>query len=190
MSTVAKNPSAAEYQQMYDNMQILPGHESEISEAVSLIFQGKERYKSMCKSVNPLVPWYAIGLAHYMECSCNFNQHIHDGDPLTARTVNEPSGRPVSGQPPFTWEESCADWMGMKGWNKWQDWHVTDILARLEMNNGFGYRNRGIPTPYLWSYTQWYTSGKYVSDGSFDPNAVSKQAGSAVLLKKILSSSV
>ena len=50
---------------------------------------------------------------------------------------------------------------------------------------GFGYRSRDVATPYLWSYSQHYTKGRFVADHVFNPNAVSKQAGAAVLLKAL-----
>jgi lysozyme family protein len=57
------------------------------------------------------------------------------------------------------------------------------VLYVLEGYNGFGYRSKGIRSPYLWSFSNLYEKGKYVADHQFDPNAVSKQVGSAVLLK-------
>jgi lysozyme family protein len=43
-------------------------------------------------------------------------------------------------------------------------------------------------TPYLWSFTNHYTKGKFVADGKFDANAVSKQCGAAAILKLMLTS--
>jgi lysozyme family protein len=60
------------------------------------------------------------------------------------------------------------------------------MLYLLEGYNGFGYRRRGVPTPYLWSFSNIYESGKFVLDGKFDPNAVSKQCGAALMLKAVL----
>ncbi len=57
----------------------------------------------------------------------------------------------------------------------------------LEQYNGLGYANRGIPSPYIWSGTDQYKSGKYVRDGVFDPNAVDTQLGCAGLLLAMMS---
>jgi len=38
----------------------------------------------------------------------------------------------------------------------------------------------------LWSFSNHYTKGKYVKDGVFDPNAVSQQVGSALVLKRLV----
>src|SRR5262249_36512267 len=40
------------------------------------------------------VPVTFIGPAHNRESSLRFNAHLHCGDPLTARTVHVPKGRP------------------------------------------------------------------------------------------------
>jgi hypothetical protein len=59
---------------------------------------------------------------------------------------------------------------------------VGGLLTMLERYNGLGYANKGIPSPYVWSGTDQYKSGKYVRDGVFDANAVDKQLGCAGLL--------
>ena len=59
------------------------------------------------------------------------------------------------------------------------------MLFPWEKYNGMGYRPFGVPSPYLWSFSSIYTSGKYVADGRFDPTVVSKQSGAAVMLKAL-----
>jgi lysozyme family protein len=66
------------------------------------------------------------------------------------------------------------------------DWSVPHMLYLLEGYNGFGYRRRGLPTPYLWSFSNNYEKGKFVADGHYDPEAVSKQCGAALMLKAIM----
>lgn len=129
------------------------------------------------------VPWWFIACVHRMEGSSNFNIHLHNGDPLTSRTRRVPKGRPEDGNPPFTWEHSAIDAITMKDFD--QDWSIERTLFKLETYNGFGYRryHPEVKSPYLWSGTTCYTSGKYVGDGQFDPMAVSKQIGCSVFLK-------
>lgn len=179
-------PTREQYQELFDTMVIDESHIDEIKEACNLVAANQTRYENLVQSLNQKCPWYAIGIIHYMECDCNFNEHIHNGNPLTGRTYDAPANRPIAdpiNPPNYSWEESATDWMVLKGWSKWIDWQVPDILARAEINNGTGYNNHGILTPYLWSYTNHYQSGKYVSDGTFSPTAVSKQVGAAILLK-------
>ena len=63
------------------------------------------------------------------------------------------------------------------------DWSLPRMLHRLEAYNGFGYRRSGRSSPYLWSFSNLFTSGKFVADGRFDPKAKSQQCGAAVMLK-------
>jgi lysozyme family protein len=65
------------------------------------------------------------------------------------------------------------------------------MLYRWEAYNGW--RSRllyKINTPYLWSFSNHYTRGKFVADNVWDGNAVSQQCGAAVMLKMIVQSGV
>ncbi|MBO9153820.1 hypothetical protein ACFOTA_16490 [Chitinophaga sp. GCM10012297] len=133
------------------------------------------------------IPWFFIACVHYLECSFNFNKHLHNGDPLTGYTVQVPSGRPKVGHPPpFTFEESAVDALRFMNFDKVRQWILPLILRKLEAYNGFGYfKYKKINTPYLWSFSNHYTKGKYVKDGKYDPEAVSQQMGAAVVLKRM-----
>jgi lysozyme family protein len=132
------------------------------------------------------MPWYFIGVIHAMETGFRFDRHLHNGDPLSAKTVRVPKGCPISGNPPFSWEVSAKDAMEKMGYDRETDWSLSHVLYLLEKYNGFGYRFKGLRTPYLWSYSNLYSTGRYVADGVFDPNAVSKQCGAATMLKALL----
>ncbi|CAN0481450.1 unnamed protein product, partial [Phaeothamnion confervicola] len=133
------------------------------------------------------VPWWFIGLIHGMECSFSLSKHLHNGDSLKARTWQVPAGRPKDGSPPFTFIASAVDALQYDGFAGKDDWPLPMVLYRLERYNGFGYRKKfGFASPYLWSYTNHFTSGKYVKDGVFDSNAVSKQCGAAAMLRDLM----
>lgn len=132
------------------------------------------------------VPWWWIAIVHQLESGRKFDTHLHNGDPLTARTVHVPAGRPVSGEPPFTWQASAVDALLLKGLEKVPEWTVERALWEWERYNGLGYFTRKINSPYLWSYTHHYTKGKYVADGKFDPDAVSQQCGAAAMLLALI----
>ena len=151
--------------------------------------EGKDRYAAMAASVHPDMPWWFVAVIHGLEASFRFSRHLHNGDTLAARTTNVPKGRPVKGDPPFTWEESAYDALTMPGkaYHKEHDWTMPAILWRLEGYNGYGYRlYRGIHTPYLWAGTNHYSQGKYTSDGVWDSDAVSKQAGAAGVIRLLI----
>jgi hypothetical protein len=101
--------------------------------------------------------------------------------------VHVPAGRPKDGNPPFTWEASASDALSMRGLNKVKDWSLAGILYQIEGYNGWGYRlyHPHVLSPYLWSFSNQYTSGKYVEDGRWSDTAVSKQCGAAVLLRRM-----
>jgi lysozyme family protein len=129
------------------------------------------------------VPFYVVGLIHCLEADFDFKTHLHNGDPLSARTIHDPRGRPRTGSPPFTWEASAIDALAYDSLTTWLEWTAGGICYKLEGYNGWGYRSHGILSPYLWSGCQYYTKGKYEDDGVYNPDLVSDQIGAAVILK-------
>ena len=174
-----------DYTRLFDTMRINPDKIPLIDNAASRITKNKDRYTAIQKQTG--VPWFFIGLIHNLEANNDFTKHLHNGDPLTAKTKNVPAGRPTTGTAPFTFEQSAIDALKLKKFDKWTDWSIPGMLYQLELFNGIGYRRyRGINSPYLWSFSNQYTKGKYVADGKYDANAVSKQAGAAVILRRVL----
>jgi lysozyme family protein len=174
-----------EYQRFFDQCAPRDQFMPHVSFHVKRIRQGKPTYELVQAATG--VPWMFVGIVHGMEAGFNFSSHLHNGDPLTARTVQVPKGRPLNGAPPFTWLDSAIDALRFEKLHLVSDWSVPHMLFLLEGYNGFGYRARGVPSPYLWSFSNIYDKGKFVADGKFDPNAVSKQCGSALMLKAIVS---
>jgi lysozyme family protein len=174
-----KNP---DFQFLWDTCVVRPEYASIAKRVAAQIKANKPRYDVVAAATG--APWYFVGLTHYMECSLSFEKHLHNGDPLTARTKRVPAGYPKKGEPPFTWEESAIDAMMLKPRNMPT---IISVLQHLERYNGLGYRNKGIYSPYLWSFTNHYSKGKYTMDSKFSPEAVSKQVGCAAILKELLS---
>jgi lysozyme family protein len=172
---------ADEYRRCFDLCRIRPEHAAEIRVRVARLMDNANRYKPVAADTQ--VPWYFIAIVHMMESNANFATHLHNGDPLSARTVRVPAGRPVQGKPPFTWEESAFDALKFEGMTGLSDWNTATMLYRWEKFNGMGNRAHGIFSPYLWSYSNLYEKGRFVADHVFDPNSVSKQCGAGVLLK-------
>jgi lysozyme family protein len=173
----------SEYERLFDTCEIRSERRAEATRIVDRIVSNRDRYE---RAGSPHgVPWYVVGIIHQLEGSGNFQTHLHNGDPLTARTVRLPAGRPASGNPPFTWEFSAADALVHDHLAEWRDWSIPGTLFVFERFNGFGYRNPDIAinSPYLWSFSKHWTKGKFTSDRHFDPNAPSSQCGSAVLLQ-------
>jgi lysozyme family protein len=175
-----------EYETLYATMQINSDRVDDADSIIDDIVANKEKYKAVEQATG--FPWFVIAAIHSLEASLNFNTHLHNGDPLSAKTVHVPAGRPP-GNPPFTWPKSAIDALKYRGqpWPEWSDWSVAGTLYYLEAYNGWGYRqcHSEVKSPYLWSFCNHYTKGKYASDGHFDPNLVSQQCGAAVIIKRL-----
>ena len=171
-----------EYEDLFAACAIRPEKQAAADLLVNKIAANQARYQTVAAATT--VPWYVVGVIHNMEGSLNFKTHLHNGDPLTARTVHVPKGHPL-GTPPFTWEASATDALQFDNLTTVKKWTLALTLFRLEGFNGFGYRTKHpeVLTPYLWSFSNHYTKGKFVEDGKFDALALSKQCGAAVLLK-------
>lgn len=159
----------------------------EVGRIVDTIVFHRDRYDEVVETLTT-VPWWAVAVIHNMECGLDFTKHLHNGDSLKRRTVNEPKGRPTTGNGPFSFLESAIDALRYDKAHIVTDWSIGPALDWFERYNGVGYRNHKpapVPSPYLWSFTDQYVKGKYVSDGKYDPNAVSQQAGVACVLKEL-----
>lgn len=168
----------------FNRCELRPERMQEIAEMGHRVVAGEDRYNAVSLALG--VPWYVVGVIHQMEAGGSFERHLHNGDPLTARTVHVPKGRPLAepklGLLPYTWEESACD--ALQDYPpKPKKWDLGSVLVYLEAYNGFGYRHHGCVSPYVWSATTAYVQGKFVADGAFDMNAVSDQIGCAAILK-------
>lgn len=150
---------------------------AEAAQVASRIIAHATDYRAV--SAETGAPWWWIGCIHTMECSGRFDQHLHNGDPITARTVHVPAGRPSQGAPPFAWPFSAADALRLRQIVPGRAWTLVDALCHAEAYNGLGYLHRGIRSPYLWASTNLEQPGRYVADGVWDPEAMSNQVGVA-----------
>ena len=174
-----------EYERLFNTCIIRPNKMQQVEDIIIKLQANKGHYQIVSDALG--IPWFFVAVIHNMESSINFTRHLHNGDPLTARTKQVPKGRPKKGNPPFTWEESANDALTMRGLNSQTDWSLAGTLYQLERYNGWGYRNvhPHVLSPYLWSFSEQYISGKYVADGTWSDTAVSNQCGAAVLLRRM-----
>ena len=142
----------------------------------------KTRYQVVANKTG--VPWFVIAVIHEREASQSWMASLAQGDRWDRISIHVPKGRG-----PFRSFEAaaidaltdCAPYAA-----RWQDWTAGGALTLLEQYNGLGYATKGIPSPYVWSGTDQYRSGKYVSDGVFDPTVVDKQLGCAAIIKAMM----
>lgn len=178
---------AANYRKLFSTCKISEAKRSEVQWYASKVADQKRRgqYDAVFEQI--CVPWYFVAIVHGMEASFDFNAHLHNGDPLRARTVQIPKARPATWNPPTDWVSSAVDAMKYDKFADLNDWDLARMLYRWEAYNGWRSRMlHGINTPYLWSFSNHYSKGKYVADNVWDANAVSKQCGAAVMLKALV----
>ena len=185
MSIIFNDNLKKEYRALYNSCIINPSKAAIVNRLITRMLINKSRYETVSEKLN--IPWQFIAVIHNMESSLNFSCHLHNGDPLSGRTVHVPAGRPSVGTPPFTWEQSAADALSLRKIDQWKDWTIEGMLYQIEGYNGWGYRlhHPAVLSPYLWSFSNHYIKGKYIADGTWSDTAVSNQCGAAVLLKAL-----
>ena len=130
-----------EYRHLFTTARVRDTHVGQVNQIVHGIVGQKARYKAVGTPLG--IPWWFVGVIHDLEGGRNFHTHLHNGDPLTHKTVHVPKGRPP-GNPPFTFEASARDALTMEGFAHKADWSMSQALFRLERYNGFGYRKPSI----------------------------------------------
>lgn len=177
----------AEYAELWRHMQVRPDRIAAVERIARRLVDLKPRYETVAQATG--VPWAVIAVLHQRESDADFATHLHNGDPLSARTRHVPSGRPEHGDPPFTWEDSAIDALTMPdhALHLVKEWTIERAAYEIEKYNGFGYRDHhpDVKSPYLWSFSTNYERGKYVADGRFDAGAADQQCGTMPILKRM-----
>ena len=175
----------------WKNMKILSSRQASLEHTAKLIISNKSKYQKVEHGLveqGLYAPWWFVGIVHIREADGNFNAQLSQGDPLSHVSVHVPAGRgPFVDHPGEKYDaftRGCFDALVDCAPHsaKSKDWSVGGTLTQFELYNGLGYANKGIPSPYVWSGTDQYTSGKYVADGVFSASTVDTQPGCAALL--------
>jgi lysozyme family protein len=140
------------------------------------------------------IPWWFIALCWLRECNLNPKGCLHNGELIIGtdrKTKLVPAGR----GPFATWHDATADALVIKSYHKVKDWGVAPVLFMFEGFNGFGYHNKGVPSPYLWSHTNHYADGswdddpkggKYIRDHVWSGDVYDSQLGVCAVLKALI----
>jgi len=181
------------HEKLWDRVEIKGSQVFRIDKRISQYIENKARYVAIEKMRVGGVPSAVIFTLHGRESTWSFKKHLHEGSPLTSRTKWIPKGRPKA--PPsngsvYTFEESAEDVLYKLKDLESVDWtKCNNSLYTIEKYNGLGYLkyHKDVLSPYLWSGTNHYISGKYVADGKFSHTAVDKQLGTCAILKRMSS---
>jgi lysozyme family protein len=180
---------APHYRQLIGAMRIDASHLSTIDKiAARLLRAGMGRYAEVAHATG--VPIAVIAALHSRESDGCFGCWLHNGDPMfhqgvPIQTVNVPAHRPPN--PNISWELGAIDALVFEGFDKVgaKNWSLERAAYEFEEFNGPGYRQRSLPSPYLWAWSSCYRSGKFVADRTFSTYAVDKQLGCMPLISRI-----
>lgn len=169
-----------DYAARWAAMEIRSERKGDVFAVAQRVFAGKERYLTVSGATG--VPWFVIGVIHMMECGGNWRGALCNGDPYNRVTRNVPRGK----GPWKSWEDAAVWALRYDDLDKIDHWSPEHLAYALEKFNGMGSRMRGVPSAYLWSFTNQHERGKFVSDGVWNAMAVSEQPGGMAILKAMM----
>jgi len=161
----------------------------------------KARYQGVTDHLTafgyPGVPWWFTAIVSEREYGGppHWDKQLGQGDPLHEVSHNEPKGRgpfldhPGDVTPGYdAWTRCALDALVDCAPHaaKWPDWTVGGVMTLFEEYNGLGYAARGTASPYVWSGTDQYISGKFIRDHVFDPKRADVQFGCAGILAMMM----
>jgi len=66
-----------------------------------------------------------------------------------------------------------------------EGWSLPRFAYESELWNGFGYRLRSIPSPYVFGGTTVQQPGKFIRDHAFSPTMMDPQLGTIAIVEKL-----
>ena len=145
--------------------------EADARTAAGRIIKLMPRYKVI--SAKTGVPAVWIAAINERESGSSTACFLGNGQRLTRVTTIVPKGL----GPWTTFEDGCVCALSYDHITDIKDWTWAQFCYAAEAWNGFGPRNHGKRTGYLYSGTDLYTGGKYISDGVWNPDFFDPQLG-------------
>lgn len=179
---------APEYAKLNAAATVLPSRQHEVSEVAERLIHDKAVYLEVEHREG--VPAAALMALSMREMNGNLHCYLGNGQALSMRTTIVPYDRGPFDQPsPENFYAGCHDALVLDGWVKVfadpANRTMTRICYQDEGFNGFGYRYRGIPSPYVYGATTVQRPGKFIRDRVFDPNEMDPQIGTLAIMLEI-----
>jgi len=170
---------APRYVELWNRLVPSPEHMAELTRICTDIKAHQTTYEAVSTAVwgAPDYWWY-VGITDQMEAGGGADRYLGNGQPLDRVTTEVPAGR---GPFPDFVAGAVDALRGIKAPTS-----VSQAAYNWEGFNGWGYLTKPIEDPYLASFSNCYTKGKYVADHVYDPEAVSGQAGALTILKVLM----
>ena len=168
------------YAKLWDELVPTPSRVPELQKIAARALDHKTSYQAVAQTVwgNPDF-WYVVALIDQMEGGGGANTYLGNGQSLSRVTTEVPAGR----GPFATFHDGAVDALKLDGLDKIKDWSAASVGYHLEGYNGWGYLSKPIVSPYIASWSNKYTAGKYIADHVYEANAVSQQPGALTILK-------
>ena len=178
------------YTNLWAKAQILPQFQNAANNLAKQLNSYKSRYEAVKAATK--VPWWWLACIHERESSCDFHTYLGNGEYVigpAAMAAGRKTQLVPRGRGPFPdWNTGAIDALHNEGYVGITDWSLPHALYLAEGFNGWGYLGK-INSPYIWSWTDLYSSGKFQENrhGSwFNPNLRDPQPGVAAMLKAMI----
>lgn len=168
-----------EYESLLAGMVVTRASEVDETARRLLRFIDAGRYKPACDASNGIPQPFAAA-SFEREGGSNFRLNPAQGAPLDERSKMIPHNGPFS-----SWTQAAIAAYRIDHLDAVGDWIWARACYEGEAFNGFGYRARGVHTPYLWAGTNVYRIGKFDRDGHF-VSEVDAQLGIVPVMKRII----
>jgi lysozyme family protein len=171
----------AEHQKLWDTMKIIRDAQ-QLDATAKKIIAHKAVYEAVERDTG--VPWQLVAVIHIRESGLGdvgkFLKGIHNGQSWKIKATIIPKIGPFK-----SWHECALAALKRTGLSSVGkgNWTPAKMVSAAEPYNGYGYRNKGLRSPYLWASTNHQQRGKYVRDGVFDGSVMDTQLGVAAMLK-------
>lgn len=171
----------AEHQKLWDTMHIIRDAD-QLEAMANKVLPHKAIYEAVEKDTG--VPWQLVAVIHIREAGLQdvgrFAGGIHNGQSWKRKATIIPKIGPFK-----SWHECAVVALTREGLSKIGkgNWTPAKMVSAAEPYNGYGYRQHGMRSPYLWASTNHQQRGKYVSDGNFNPSVMDTQMGVAAMLR-------
>lgn len=129
------------------------------------------------------LPWALVLAISWQESTCNDMSTIANGQRWDKVTTLVPKQEGPYG----SWAEAAKHSIDDHNRNNRHIipdmlWTPSKCLFYAESWNGWAYYRRGLNSPYICTFTNFETPGRYVGDGQFDPKARGANAGVLAVL--------
>lgn len=176
---------AAAYAAAAASAQILPERLGEVMSSCRRLMKDVAVYRDVEAATS--VPAAAIMALSEREMTGRLDRYLGNGQRLDRRTTWVPKGRG-----PFpSFKAGAIDALTLDGLTKvarqGSGWTLARFCYESESWNGWGYRARGIRSPYVFGATTAQQRGKFTADHVFDRSQWDEQVGTLALVRGLVS---